>query len=139
MLTFLFWNLKQARPDILASLARTHAVDVLMLAECAIQPAHVLESLNRDDVSYSFVESECPKIMLFTSFSEEYVQTQKEGADFSIRRLFLPGRTDFLLCMVHFPSKLWQKEVDQTANASEFSEVLARAEKDAQHARTILT
>ena len=140
-LTFLFWNLKRARSDILASLIKRHAVDVLMLAECPLNPEDVLVALNQDRTDYFFVSTQ-NSIAIFTRFSEEYLAPLEppiEGAHFVIRRLALPGRLGILLCVVHFPSKLWQDRLDQSAYATEFGRtVLEPAERQEKHARTIL-
>lgn len=140
-LTFLFWNLKRERADILASLAKRHSVDVLMLAECPLKPANILKSLNQDFQEYFFVPSASP-IAIFTRFSEQYLQPLEpsvENKNYVIRRLVLPNRLAILLCVVHFPSKLWQDRSDQTAFAAEFGRtILAAAEMREQHARTIL-
>jgi hypothetical protein len=47
MLTFLFWNLKQPRADLLASLARGRKADLVMLTEGPIPPGAILQALNR--------------------------------------------------------------------------------------------
>src|SRR5438046_1729543 len=103
MLTFLFWNLKQPRADILANLVHRHAVDVLMLAECPLTAASVLVALNRGTADYFYVDSECPRIALYTRFSDQYAQGQEKAENYTIRKIALPGRTDFLLSVVHFP------------------------------------
>lgn len=140
-LTFLFWNLKRARPDLLASLVKRHAVDVLMLTECPLTPAEVLIALNQDRAEYFFVPTESP-IRIFTRFSEQYLQPLEpciESDHYVIRRLALPRRLAILLCVVHFPSKLWKDDLGQSAYAADFSQgVLAPAEQMEQHARTIL-
>lgn len=138
MLTFLFWNLKNSRPDLLAGLAQGHLVDVLMLAECPTKPASVLETLNHKTADFFFVPTECPKIAIYTRFSDQYLLPQSKGDDFTICRLALPGRPELLLCVVHFPSKLRQTPFDQTMFAVNFSDVLTRAEEAVGHTRTIL-
>ncbi len=138
MLTFLFWNLKRSRADILAKLAKQHAVDVLMLAECPLKPASVLEALSQEWSDFFYVPTGCPKIGIYTRFSDEYLLAQKDGDDFSIRRLRLLERPEILLCVVHFPSKLRQDPIDQTMYAVNFCELLASAEEQAGHTRTVL-
>ena len=47
-ITFLFWNVnRQPLQEQIASLAETHSVDVIMLAECVIEPTSLLTLLNR--------------------------------------------------------------------------------------------
>jgi hypothetical protein len=138
-LTFLFWNLKRARLDLLTRLVKKNAVDILILAECPASPPSVLRALNQTTVSYFFASGKCPKIAIYTRFSEQYLLPHQAGSDFAIGRLVLPGRIEILLCAVHFPSKLRQSEIDQTQFATHFgTTVLARAEEEARHARTLL-
>jgi exonuclease III len=138
-LSFLFWNLNQPREDILASLAKQHHVDVLMLAECPTIPGKILMALNHASAQYFFVPSKCPRIMIFTRFPEYHLQPEAEGRHYAIRRLILPNRVTILLCVVHFPSKLRSGSAEQTAFASEFSkQILAPAEQHVGHSRTIL-
>ena len=140
-LTFLFWNLKRARPDILARLAKSHAVDVLMLAECPLKPADILVALNQDRTDFFFVPSRS-QIAIFTRFPDQYLQCLEPPVDndhYVIRRMAIPGRLVILLCVVHFPSKLRLDPLDQSAYAADFGRtVLAPAEKREKHARTIL-
>lgn len=147
MLTFLFWNLKSRNARILASLVRQHAVDVLILAECPMLPAIVLEELNRSAAEYYLAESQCERIQLYTRFPGEQVlpiQSDQagrvfEGDYYSIRRLARPGQEELLLCAVHFPSKLWQKEEsDRTGFTMPFARELAEAEIAVNHRRTVL-
>jgi hypothetical protein len=63
---------------------------------------------------------------------------QDEDNDYTIRTLRLPSRLEILLCVVHFPSKLRQDPHDQASYTFEFSRVLARAEANVQHTRTLL-
>jgi hypothetical protein len=49
MTNFLFWNIKQNRiEEIIASIARRHEVDVLILAECRIPVDAMLAALNSE-------------------------------------------------------------------------------------------
>jgi Endonuclease/Exonuclease/phosphatase family len=138
MLTFLFWNLKSQRSDLLAGLAKQHAVDVVMLAECPIKPATILEALNRERSDYFYVPTQCPKVSIYTRFSDEYLLAHMDGDDFSIRRLRLLNRPEILICTVHFPSKLRQDAIDQTMYTVNFSNELVKAEETAGHTRTVL-
>jgi hypothetical protein len=120
-------------------------VDVLILAECPMLPAAVLTALNQNAADYFFAECQCAKLQLYTRFSDEYVLPvhrdgeSMTGDDFTFRRMKLPAlREEFLLCAVHFPSKLRQAPIDQTTFAFKFAEVLAEAEEVTGHTRTVL-
>ncbi len=145
MLSFLFWNMKSDNVAALSGLVKEHDVDVLILAECPILPAAILERLNLSRLEYFYDHSDCSKIQLFTRFPDEFVvpvmKTAGEplvGDDFSIRRLLCPNREEILLCSVHFPYRLRQERIDQTAYTFRFAELIADAEDAAGHARTVL-
>ena len=138
MLTFLFWNLKNARPDLLASIVRRRDIDVLMLAECPMEPAVVLQALNNEQAEFFYAPGNCPKIALYTRFSDEFLPPQAEWPDFTIRRLTLPRKPELLLCAVHFPSKIHRTSLDQIAYTMEFARVLNAAEEAVGHTRTVL-
>jgi len=140
MLTFLFWNLGgRKRLDILANLVQRHAVDILLLAECNIPAGKVLERLNPKKNQFYFVPSGCQKITIFTRFAADFFPQQGGGDDFTFRRLTLPNRSpELLVGIVHFPSKLRQKQEDQIGYAVGFSRVLNNMEETVGHQRTIL-
>jgi hypothetical protein len=67
--------------------------------------------------------------------------TAIKGDDYSFRRLALPNKEEFLLCAVHFPSKLRQHPIDQTHFISApngFATTLAEVERAIGHTRTLL-
>jgi hypothetical protein len=138
MLTFMFWNLKQARRNILNNLVRTHKVDVLMLTECPMLPATVLEALNQRTSDFYYVPTDCAKIAVYTRFSDQYLLPVRSHADFTIARLALPTRQEILVCIVHFPSKSRYSPADQQGYASRFSDIVADAEEEVGHTRTLL-
>ena len=108
-----------------------------MLAECPLLAAEVLAALKKNAAEYFFVPTDCPKIQLYSRFSEEYAPPVVHGDDYAIRRISLPGRVDFFLCIVHFPSKLHRTPTDQAAYAIDFTnKVLSPVE--AEHGRTVL-
>ncbi len=109
-----------------------------MLAEWnqSVPYGAVLRALNERAAEYFLVPADCGKVAIFTRFSDEFVLPQAHGDDYTIRRIALPNRMEFLLSLVHFPSKLYRKGVDQADFAFEFGKVLAKAE--GEHSRTVL-
>lgn len=145
MVTFLFWNIKSNNLNILSNFVRYHSVDILILAECPMKQGQVLSKLNSIKTEYRFVQSGCNRIHFYTRFEERYLLPVIHGSSkfeheyFSIRHLQLPGRTELLLCAVHFPSKLHQKNIDQTDFVvGKFAPILREAEETTLHKRTIL-
>jgi exonuclease III len=141
MTTFLFWNLnRKPLHDLIANLAATYSVDVLMLAECAISPARVLSTLNsRERVEYDYAISPgCTKIRIFTRFSKRFIPAVQETDRLTIRHLRLPGLKDILLSVTHFPSQLHWKPSSQAAECSHVSDLIRQVEAEVGHRRTVL-
>jgi endonuclease/exonuclease/phosphatase (EEP) superfamily protein YafD len=140
VITFLFWNLNQ-KPlqESVARLARTHRVDVLVLAESGASINTMVSTLNQDaDGLYLPPFSKCERIQLYTKYSRRFVKAAFEGAHFSIQHFSLPGREPFLLCSVHFGSKLWKEDLDQLMEAQSLAEKVRSTESRKRHNRTIL-
>ena len=75
MVSFLFWNLnKKNIPNIITNIALSYDIDIIMLAECEIDPSILLSKLNEHEVNYNYAigitES---KIKIFIRFSEDFL------------------------------------------------------------------
>ncbi len=142
-LPFLFWNLKNANLGVLASLVEQHVVDVLILAECPILPGRVLEALNARSADYFYADSGCPRIRLYTRFTDEFVLPvgRKEGGSRSrgpappYLGAYGPtsrGKSVARMDVEDFQkqySELRQTPDDQTSYVIQFARELAAAEK----------
>jgi hypothetical protein len=136
---FLFWNVgRKPLAGLVADLAEEHSIDVLVLAECGIEPATLLPILNRTSAAFHFPRSLVEKIAIYTKFSPEFLQPAFESERFSIRRLVLPARAPILLAAVHLPSKLHWSSESQSFECVEIAKVIADEEENAGHRRTIL-
>ncbi|HKV41841.1 MAG TPA: endonuclease/exonuclease/phosphatase family protein [Blastocatellia bacterium] len=140
MITFLFWNLND-RPiaELVARLTKEHDVDVLILAECSISIADILNALNQGrGTGYHFSEGNCERITILTKFPPEFIGKVKEGDRFTIRHIALPGIDSFLVCAVHMASKAHSTTESQAMECTVLSREIQEAEKVAGHSRTIL-
>ena len=140
MVTFLFWNLnKKPRQEIVARLAHRHEVDVVMLAECAIAPATMLQTLNpRGTGAYHLAPGECAKVVVYTRFDSSFIRPVHEEHRFTIRALELPARTDILLAVTHLRSALYQRADSQAFGCVEFGRTVRDVEERQQHQRTVV-
>jgi len=137
---FLFWNInRKPLAGLVAQLAEIHGVDVIVLAECDVEPAAILPELNRESAStFHFLPGLYEKILIFSRFSEEFIQPTFESEHVSIRSMRLPDRNPVLLATVHLPSKLnWSAE-SQQFECVELSRDIDCEEQKAGHRRTIL-
>jgi hypothetical protein len=140
MTTFLFWNIRQKPLEaVIANLAHRQAVDVLMLAECAIAPGALLKTLNREGVAqFHLPDAAYRKLAVYTRFSRRYLVTVRHHPRYTIRRLKLPAYPDILLVVAHSPSKRnWTKE-SQAAECREMAAEIRSVEGQLGHTRTVL-
>lgn len=138
--TFLFWNLyKKPLQDIIALLVDEHQVDVLILAECEIPTATMLQTLNpKGDADFDFVGGICRRMDIYTRFSAHFLQAQHEADHFSIRELGLPVQTEILLVAAHLPSKLHQSHHGPPAECVRFVQTIQKVEEKVGHTRTVV-
>ncbi len=164
MLTFFFWNMggegHKRSPDevkteaareqrllaVLRNVAESRDVDVVMLAECPVSAARVLEELNRGSTrpqSMWFRDTDatsmCERVLIFPRFPARFLTKRSEGARYTGRLLKLPDpRPSLNLFVVHFGSKQHKSEASQTLAAPVFSQTVRELEKKSKHDRTIL-
>jgi len=141
MLTFLFWNTNgKDIPQLVAELAKAHDVDVLILAECRLRDADLLEGLNAAVTTdlYHLPFSVCTSIRVFTRFSVQFIEPLEESGRYSFRRLRLPGRDEIILGVVHLPSKLYWTEDSHVLECTNLARLIEHQEARAGHSRTLL-
>jgi hypothetical protein len=141
MISFLFWNLNQ-KPlqKLIAKLSSIYDIDIFMFAEFSIDYYELLLLLNKyskNDYYYA-PGIGCQKIHIFSRFSETFVSPLHESSDLTIRHLNLPGLSDILLAVNHFPSKLYWDETSQLIECIKLANSILDAENDIGHSRTIL-
>ena len=140
--SFLFWNLyRQPLLERVVRLARRHEVDILMLAEFAIDPTETRDALRRSvDASFSLTKSSGDKILIYTrlpnsSMTESFYDPF--GA-VTIRRVEVGQSPGILLAVVHLPSRVnWDKD-DQSLQMTGLARDIALVEDKLDLRRTIL-
>lgn len=140
MTTFLFWNINQ-KPleNVIKALVDEHQVDVLILAECNISPAVMLQTLNPEPpAEFHLPDSLCEKIVIYTRFAREFLEPALETDRLTIRRLKLPAKTEIILSAVHFPSKVHWSDESQSFECTELARMIGDVEGQDGHKRTIL-
>jgi len=143
MAVFLFWNLnKKPLQETIGRLATQHEVDVLMFAECTIEPEILLATLNQNQGStsqyYYAPGIDCEKIKIFTRFTHEFIQPINEKDRLTIRHLKLPGLTDILMAVSHFPSKRHWSDESQSLECVNLARAVRDTENRVGHSRTVL-
>jgi hypothetical protein len=102
MLRIGLWNMNaRASAALVRDLATQHALNVLVLLECAVPFAELLETLNNQDEAFWFLTPGlCSRVTILTRFPEAFIHAEAEGDLHTIRRIELPGLPELLLCGV---------------------------------------
>ena len=142
MATFLFWNIngKDLR-TLIREAVDEHQVDVLMLAECSVSPALILNAINDDrDPQLHFHPTPLgtSRVTLYSVFPSEYVTALRDEPDVSARRIRHPLGGTFLLFLVHLGSRRFLDAGEQASLAVRLREVIESVEAEAGHDRSIL-
>jgi hypothetical protein len=115
----------------------------LILLECAIQVGDLLDALNRESrpiFHYAPRKEEATQesIKIFTRFTPDFLGPVEDGSRHTIRHLRLPLREHVLLAVLHLPSKLYSSENSQILACTQWAEIVAHAELQAGHSRTVV-
>jgi hypothetical protein len=140
MLTFLFWNInRKPLSDVIATIAESESVDIVILAECAIEESTLLKALNQTDhPAFHFAPDPNPRIKMFCRFPSRYLSPVFGSDRISIRRLALPALEEILLVAAHLPSKLYWSEGSQMMECTVLSATMSEEERRAGHSRSVL-
>ena len=116
---------------------------MLILAECTIKPATMLEILNPSSAAeFHYAPGRgCRKIEVYTRFPSEFLEPVRESRRITIRRLALPGRREILLAAAHLWAKrhLDEARVEQShLTHAMLARLIQEAEAAAGHSRTVL-
>lgn len=142
MTAFLFWNLnRKPLQHMVSNLARRHAVDVLMLAECEIEVDVLLTLLNQSsDSSYHYTDCRtCRRVKVFTRFPGEFLSAVCDTDRLTVRHLRLPGLRNILVAVTHFPDKGNFTDEEQSHLCTVLARQINDAEQKVGHSNTVLT
>jgi hypothetical protein len=140
MVTFLFWNLnRKPLHSLITTLVVQHQIDVLIFAECSIEPNVLEKNLSDSNVKfYHLPSARCRMIDIYTRFRPEFIATIRESERLTIRQIKQPETTDILLAAIHLPSKLHWDNASQSFMCAELEKHIRLAENKVGHSRTIL-
>jgi hypothetical protein len=141
MVTFLFWNVgRKPLQSTIAHLVENHHVDILMLAESQIDESEILVMLNHMHPPEFFYSPKriYDKVEVFTRFHSDFLSIVRESDLATIRSLSIPGKSEILLAITHFPSKLHLSTDGQAMRCVDLARDIASAEEFVQHHRTVL-
>lgn len=148
MTTFLCWNLnKKPLQQLIANIATSRDVDVVILLECHISVATLLQTLNQPGEqifqyakAYADIQGEAPTrpIKILTRFHPDFLESLEDGRGLTIRHLRPPLRTEAILVVGHLRSKLHRRDTSQMFDCADLANTIARTESRIGHSRTIL-
>lgn len=140
MLNFLFWNInRKPIASLVARLARERGVDILVLAECDIEPMQLLRELNASGRNiYFFSPDYSDRFVIFTRFSSEWLEPLRDQRNLSVKRLIHPLFADLILGIVHLPSKLHLNDQEQAILATRLRNTINEIEDNVGHSRTLI-
>lgn len=136
---FLFWNInKNPVGPLLSRIVAEHDVQVLILAECA-DPAAILIDLNATAKNlFHLTDSGRSRVVVYTRFPPQYIETTHSDKFFTIRRIFLPRKRQVLLAAVHLESKLYRRDIHLWGKARDVSAKIRQVESELDISRTVL-
>jgi vacuolar-type H+-ATPase subunit F/Vma7 len=139
-LGFAFWNTnKRPIANLIRQLADENDVDVIILAENAIDPAHLLDSLNENQQrTYLLDAIPSPKITLLSRLPQNSIKPISDDLGICIRHVAPPVGDSLLLVGAHFPSKLHRDEIGHLGFTTRVATMIKEAEERVGHCRTLL-
>lgn len=142
MATFLFWNVRRKRLELVVRrLVERHAIDVLMLAECAIPEQVMLLELNKgaSDTFHRIPMRVWGGIELYSRWAPAcFGPVFMEGDHYAIRVLAAPGGIEVMLVLAHLASPMWKDRQERRSQCVGFASAIQEAEKTAKNDRTVV-
>ena len=114
-------------------------MDILVLAECEIDPVELLGELNqKGDSEFYPPINYSQKFMVFTRFEPDWLRPARDEHRLSVKRLIHPSYADIIVGIVHLRSKVGTNASSQAHLATRFRETIEETESEIGHSRTIL-
>ncbi|MBE2213589.1 MAG: endonuclease/exonuclease/phosphatase family protein [Opitutaceae bacterium] len=137
----MFWNTGRGRVlEPLAELCAEWLVDVVILAEPAIELGTLLTTLHRA-TGRVFVRANPwakGKIVVVTALPFDRFRPTSDGVDFSFVHFTPPLGPSVLVGGVHLPSRVSQSQDEQVFGAVRMRDAIEAAERTSQHTRTVV-
>jgi exonuclease III len=137
---FLYWNIRgnDVKKQI-ADLIHYHALDFIILSECKIPLAELLEEVNKEKHKvFTNCVSPIDDPLILSALPFSSVTNLHDGKGFSIKHVNAPLYIDFILVVLHLRSKLHAKEIDQFTDSTMVIDGLKKVEERIGHKRSII-
>ncbi len=135
--TFLFWNIcNKDLTEQIVNLVQRHQVDVLILAESAIDENTLVEAV---DEGFHYLPDRNEKVTLFSKLEPRYLQPISDSHRYTIRLFNPPGYDEIILVCLHLRSKNHSEDHDQLQEAIMVSNEIRRVEEERGNSKIIIT
>ena len=141
MPVFMFWHVgKKVLSRHLGDAARSHHVDLLILAECGEPGQDIIRELNTDhplQPYWEFMEGVSP-LRFFTRLPSQSISSISDDGRASLRLIAPPLGPGILIAAAHLRSKLQADDFDQHFAATALNRLILWAEQKVGHKRTLV-
>lgn len=141
-LTFAFWNLNRNEfiTHLVSDLVLLNRVDVLLLAECAIDPAALCKrfQLATGITFHTHAGRINNRVIAFTRFPTQCGDALAESHYMTVWPLIIPGSDELLLAGMHGISRLEAEQIDLDTEATIAAQLVRDTEDKRGHRRTVL-
>jgi hypothetical protein len=130
-------------PDYVAALARRKRADLVMLAECGIDPVTVARALNTEVPPGRLPYAHCPAlgpcaVALYAALPQDAVGCCDQGRRYAMWGLRHDSGAETLLVGAHLASKMWRTADDQRSAIAEMAVHIRAIEEKRGHQRTVV-
>lgn len=139
-MNFLYWNTKKKDIfDAINEFIDQNEIDFIIISEPFSTSKAFLEAIN-DKRNHKFTIPFSPinDPLIFVRMPNSSVIAKRDFSGLSIKHVVPPIGKDFILALVHLPSKLYFNIDDQSAYASEIIREIEQIEIELGHRRTIV-
>lgn len=139
-MNFLYWNInKKNIIEPLIKIVVENSIDVIILSEINISQSELLEELNKNlHQKFSLSYSPINDPLILARLPRNSVEIVHNSNNISIRKIKPPLGCEFLLYVVHLPSKLHQNTEDQILNSTEVIRIIEEFEDKMANRRSII-
>ena len=139
---FLFWNYRYSsvdREEIIASLVREHAVDVVILAESSVSDRVLLLLLRQGGRPYSQLPIPHERIKIFAGYPPDFFLDWENDEDrLCFRKVRFPGTDEILLGALHLASGLHSERSERLDLAQPLARKIREVQRESNHARVFV-
>lgn len=139
-MNFLYWNIaKISNPDIIAEIVRDYNIEVLILSEVNVKVTELILKLNTGNEKKFYLQfNPLDEPIILAKYKKDLITPVDDFERMSIRQFTHPLGFTFTLAVVHLPSQMYFKEVDQIQFSTRIAKQILESELKVGHQKTII-